>query len=77
MQGRQFLDLHKWTLASPCCESLHANWLALHTAKYRKNTGTTNSGKRHGFCKFTMNNYKGILGGHKEAELTTKSKIGQ
>ena len=52
------------------------NGLALHAAKYTENTGTTNSGKRHGFYKFTMN-YKGILDDHKEANQTTKSKIGQ
>lgn len=62
---------------SSCSESLHANGLALHTAKYIENTGTTNSGKRHGLCKFTMNTYKGILDDHKEANQTTKSKIGQ
>lgn len=62
---------------TPRSESLHVNGLALHTAKYTENTETTNSGKRHGFCKFTMNNYKGILDDHKEANQTTKSKIGQ
>jgi len=62
---------------TPCNESLHVNGLALPTAKYTENTGTTNSGKRHGFCKFAMNNYKGILEDHKEANQTTKFKIGQ
>lgn len=53
------------------------NGLALYTDKYTENTGITNSGKRHEFCKFTMNNYKGITDNHTKAKHTTKSTIGQ
>lgn len=70
----------QWLLkkdTSSFSESLHVNGLAPHAAKYTENTRATNSGNTHGFCKFTMNIYKGILEDHKEANQTTKSKIGQ
>jgi len=62
-----------------CSESLHANGLALHTAKYTETTGITNSGEETWILQVYNEQLqsKGILDDHKEFNQTTKSKIGQ
>jgi hypothetical protein len=60
-------------------ESLHANGLALHTAKCIETTGITNSGGETQILQVYNKQlqYKGILDDHKEANQTTNSKIDQ